>query len=149
MGRVEQVPHSPIGKRGQKLQQLLLLLPLRAVAVAAAAAAASPLSASAPGPEGVEIAPGEGCMYVKVHCKDRHGLLSDIVRTLKAIPLEITTAAITTTATGNVYDVFQVVPAPGTPTTTAEQIKDSVVAAMHNGHAPNDDTTSEKKRRAR
>ena len=121
-----------------------------AAAVAAAAAAAAPVSASAPGPEGVEIAPGDGCMYVKVHCKDRHGLLSDIVRTLKAIPLEITTAAITTTSAGNVYDVFQVVPAPGTPTTTAEQIKDSVVAAMLSSNAPHDaDTTSEKKRRAR
>ena len=121
-----------------------------AAAVSAAAAAVSPSFASAPGLEGVEIAPGEGCMYVKVHCKDRHGLLSDIVRTLKAIPLEIKTAAITTTAAGNVYDVFQVVPAPGTPRATAEHIRDSVVAAMSSSTEPNGrETMSEKKRRAR
>ena len=102
-----------------------------AAAVAAAAAAAAPLSSSAPGPEGVEVAPGDDCLYVKVHCKDRHGLLSDIVRTLKAIPLEIAAAAISTTAAGNVYDVFQVrIAAPGTPKASVDQIKDSVEAAM-------------------
>jgi Helix-loop-helix DNA-binding domain len=121
-----------------------------AAAVAVAAGADSPFSTSAPGPEGVEIVPGKGCLYVKVHCRDRHGLLADIVRTLKAIPLEITTAAITTTAAGSVYDVFQVAPAPGTPQATAERIRESVIAAMSSSTPPIGlGTVSEKKRRAR
>ena len=92
--------------------------------------------------DGVQVDPGDGCLYVKVHCKDRHGLLADIVRTLKAIPLEITTAAITTTNkqgpegdVAYVYDVFQVVLAPGTPTASADHIKESVEAAMLAGTA--------------
>ncbi|KAL4517243.1 hypothetical protein Ndes2437B_g06847 [Nannochloris sp. 'desiccata'] len=121
-----------------------------AAAVAVAAGAASPFSTSTPGPEGVEIAAGKGCMYVKVHCRDRHGLLADIVRTLKAIHLEITTAAITTTAAGNVYDVFQVTLTPGTAKTTAENIRDSVIAVLASNIGPDGgDTVSEKKRRAR
>jgi hypothetical protein len=121
-----------------------------AAAVAVAADAAKPFSTSTPGPEGVEIAPGKDCMYVKIHCRDRLGLLADIVRTLRSIPLEITTAAITTTAAGNVYDVFQVVPAPGTPRATASHIRDSVIAAMSSSAGPSErEIVSERKRRAR
>lgn len=43
-----------------------------------------------------------------MNCRDRRGLLSDVITALKSIPLEITTAAVTTTADGYVYDVFQV-----------------------------------------
>lgn len=34
---------------------------------------------------------------LQVSCKDRHGLLSDIVKALKSAPVEIVTAAVTTT----------------------------------------------------
>ena len=44
----------------------------------------------------------------QVNCRDRRGLLSDLITALKSFPLEITTAAVTTTADGYVYDVFQV-----------------------------------------
>ena len=111
-----------------------------AAAAATAATAALALTAGPPPAlvpaDGVQVDPGEGCLYVKVHCRDRHGLLSDIVRTLKAIPLEITTAAITTTTSNGVakvYDVFQVVPAPGTPTASAEDIRTLVEEAMGAG----------------
>ena len=56
----------------------------------------------------VVVEENESCLYVRVHAHDRHGLLADIVRALKALPLEITTAAVTTTRDGGVYDVFQV-----------------------------------------
>lgn len=62
----------------------------------------------APVSSGVVVEQGESCLYVKVNCRDRRGLLGDIILALKAMPLEITTAAITTTQDGNVYDVFQV-----------------------------------------
>ncbi|KAA6418810.1 MAG: hypothetical protein FRX49_11167 [Trebouxia sp. A1-2] len=62
----------------------------------------------APASSGVVVEQGESCLYVKVNCRDRRGLLGDIILALKAMPLEITTAAITTTQDGNVYDVFQV-----------------------------------------
>lgn len=45
---------------------------------------------------------------VQVTCPDRHGLLADVVRALRELPLEITTAAITTRRDHVVYDVFQV-----------------------------------------
>ena len=32
---------------------------------------------------------GESCLYVKVNCKDRRGLLGDIIMALKAMPLEV------------------------------------------------------------
>ena len=44
----------------------------------------------------------------QVNCRDRRGLLSDVITAIKSFPLEITTAAVTTTADGYVYDVFQV-----------------------------------------
>lgn len=57
---------------------------------------------------GVLVEQGIGCLYVKVNCKDRKGLLSDVVSALKAFPVVICTAAITTTKDGNVHDVFEV-----------------------------------------
>jgi hypothetical protein len=32
---------------------------------------------------------GNGVLYVRVNCKDRHGLLADIVRALRGIPVEV------------------------------------------------------------
>ncbi len=49
---------------------------------------------------------------LQVNCRDRRGLLSDVITALKSFPLEITTAAVTTTADGYVYDVFQVLHLP-------------------------------------
>jgi len=57
---------------------------------------------------GVLVEQGIGCLYVKVNCKDRKGLLSDVVSALKAFPIVISTAAITTTKDGKVHDVFEV-----------------------------------------
>jgi hypothetical protein len=59
---------------------------------------------------GVLVEHGIGCLYVKVNCKDRKGLLSDVVSALKAFPVVISTAAITTTKDGKVHDVFEVSP---------------------------------------
>ncbi|KAK2080073.1 hypothetical protein QBZ16_002469 [Prototheca wickerhamii] len=60
--------------------------------------------------EGVIVEEGAegGIFNVKVHCKDRAGLLADMVRALKQLPLEISSAAVTTTRHGMVSDVFQV-----------------------------------------
>ncbi|KDD72046.1 hypothetical protein H632_c3955p0, partial [Helicosporidium sp. ATCC 50920] len=69
------------------------------------------------------------CIYVKVTCRDRHGLLSDIVRALKALPLEITTAAVTTTRDGNVSDMFQVALLPGA-SVTLDAIRDAVQSVI-------------------
>ncbi|PRW58868.1 Transcription factor ABORTED MICROSPORES [Chlorella sorokiniana] len=58
---------------------------------------------------GVVVELEEGAIrYVKVTCPDRHGLLADIVRALKELPLEITTAAITTRRDHTCVDTFQV-----------------------------------------
>lgn len=43
-----------------------------------------------------------------MNCKDRKGLLSDVVSALRAFPIVISTAAITTTKDGSVHDVFEV-----------------------------------------
>lgn len=51
---------------------------------------------------------GACLLALQVNCRDRRGLLSDVITALKSFPLEITTAAVTTTADGYVYDVFQV-----------------------------------------
>ncbi|KAK9792974.1 hypothetical protein WJX73_004661 [Symbiochloris irregularis] len=80
---------------------------------------------------GVVVEQGEGCLYVKVNCKDRRGLLSDIITSLKAIPLEITTAAVTTTGNGYVHDVFQVKVDP-TSACSAQDIQCHVHATMYN-----------------
>ncbi|WIA17399.1 hypothetical protein OEZ85_014255 [Tetradesmus obliquus] len=97
--------------------------------LAAAAAAGSPLSpADSPtaglsdtgsaalplAPEGgvqasgVLVEQGVSCLFVKVNCRDRKGLLSDVVGALRAFPVVICTAAITTTKDGTVHDVFEV-----------------------------------------
>ena len=39
---------------------------------------------------GVKVVGGpKGCIYVKVHCADRRGLLADIIAALKSMPLEV------------------------------------------------------------
>lgn len=53
-------------------------------------------------------AENEGVMYVQVKCRDRRGLLSDIINALKALPLEVKTAAVVTSGEGTVRDVFEV-----------------------------------------
>ena len=53
-----------------------------------------------------------------MNCRDRRGLLSDVITALKSFPLEITTAAVTTTADGYVYDVFQVCTSQAHPSVT-------------------------------
>lgn len=57
---------------------------------------------------GVLVEQGVNCLFVKVNCKDRKGLLADVVSALKAFPVVISTAAITTTRDGTVHDVFEV-----------------------------------------
>eukprot|EP00878_Enallax_costatus_P012540 GHUV01013098.1.p1 GENE.GHUV01013098.1~~GHUV01013098.1.p1 ORF type:complete len:481 (+),score=152.21 GHUV01013098.1:1302-2744(+) len=57
---------------------------------------------------GVLVEQGVNCLFVKVNCKDRKGLLADVVSALKAFPIVISTAAITTTKEGTVHDVFEV-----------------------------------------
>ncbi|MEW5299274.1 MAG: hypothetical protein WDW36_002306 [Sanguina aurantia] len=60
---------------------------------------------------GVTVERGkEAIMYVQVKCRDRRGLLSDIINALRLLPLEIRTAAITTTGDGTVRDVFEIMP---------------------------------------
>jgi hypothetical protein len=57
---------------------------------------------------GVVVEQGVGCLFVKINCRDRRGLLSDVVGALRSFPVVISTAAITTTADGKVHDVFEV-----------------------------------------
>jgi UTP:GlnB (protein PII) uridylyltransferase len=57
---------------------------------------------------GVLVEQGVNCLFVKVNCRDRKGLLSDVVSALRAFPVVICTAAITTTKDGTVHDVFEV-----------------------------------------
>ncbi|GFH21652.1 uncharacterized protein HaLaN_19004, partial [Haematococcus lacustris] len=47
-------------------------------------------------------------LYVQVKCRDRKGLLSDIINALKKLPLEVRTAAVTTQPDGLVRDVFEI-----------------------------------------
>ncbi|GFR41706.1 hypothetical protein Agub_g2455, partial [Astrephomene gubernaculifera] len=56
---------------------------------------------------GVTVERGPDCYYVQVKCRDRTGLLSDIINALRQLPLEIRTASVTTT-NGIVRDVFEV-----------------------------------------
>lgn len=51
------------------------------------------------------VRPPPACLQVT--CPDRHGLLADVVRALRELPLEITAAAITTRRDHIVHDVFQ------------------------------------------
>lgn len=59
--------------------------------------------------DGVTVEAGQGCLLIKINCKDRRGLLSDIITHLRRMPLEIKSAAVTTTAESCVMDVFEVV----------------------------------------
>ena len=51
--------------------------------------------------------------YVRVKCVDRRGLLADILNALRAMPLEVVRAAITTSADGHANDCFELRLAPG------------------------------------
>lgn len=62
----------------------------------------------------------DGAMFVRVKCRDRRGLLCDISNSLKQLPLEVTTAAITTTPDGRVHDVFEIRPMKGVNVSMAE-----------------------------
>lgn len=57
---------------------------------------------------GVVVEESADEVAVKVHCRDRRSLLSDIVAALSELDLQVTTAAVTTTREGNVFNVFRV-----------------------------------------
>ena len=78
---------------------------------------------------GVVVEQGPNCLYVKINCKDRKGLLSDLVGALKSFPLVISTAAITTTQEGKVYDVFEV--RLDDDSITAEDVQCAVHTALY------------------
>mmetsp|Transcript_1319 Transcript_1319/g.3100 ORF Transcript_1319/g.3100 Transcript_1319/m.3100 type:complete len:428 (-) Transcript_1319:14-1297(-) len=77
---------------------------------------------------GVVVESGEDCMLVKVSCRDRRGLLSDLITCLKSLDLEISTAAVTTTPDGTVHDVFEIHPGPGL---SAEEIQCHVHSTVY------------------
>lgn len=79
---------------------------------------------------GVIVEQGKNCLYVKVNCRDRKGLLGDLVTALKSFPLVICTAAITTTKDGKVHDVFEV--KLDDETVTAEDIQCAIHVALYN-----------------
>lgn len=86
---------------------------------------------SMPHATGVIVEQGRSCLYVKVNCRDRKGLLSDIVSALKSLPLVIATAAITTTKDGKVHDVFEI--QLDDESVSAEDIQCAVHAALYSG----------------
>lgn len=45
---------------------------------------------------------------MQVKCRDRRGLLSDIINALKVLPVEVRTAAIVTCNDGMIRDVFEI-----------------------------------------
>jgi len=55
----------------------------------------------------------ESSFHVKVNCKDRRGLLTDITVAIEELQCEIKRAAISTSPAGCVYDLFEVFPKPG------------------------------------
>jgi hypothetical protein len=65
---------------------------------------------------GVDVHQGSDArtVYVRVTCVDRRGLLADILNALRAMPLEVVRAAITTSADGHAIDCFELRLAPGT-----------------------------------
>lgn len=44
-----------------------------------------------PAAVGVVVEEGDNCYLVKINCKDRRGLLSDITAALKGLPLQVRT----------------------------------------------------------
>ena len=62
----------------------------------------------APVSSGVVVEQGEACLYVKVNCRDRRGLLGDIILALKSMPLEVRLSCQT--------DVLQLMRLHGLPT---------------------------------
>ena len=68
-----------------------------------------PSAAAGGGLPGVDVHQGTDphTCYVRVSCVDRRGLLADILNALRAMPLEVVRAAITTSADGTVNDCFE------------------------------------------
>ncbi|GLC42181.1 hypothetical protein PLESTB_000639500 [Pleodorina starrii] len=80
---------------------------------------------------GVTVERGPDCYYVQIKCRDRKGLLSDIINALRQLPLEIRTAAVTT-ANGTVRDVFEV--QLDEPSLTPEDLQNLVHDALFQQH---------------
>eukprot|EP00878_Enallax_costatus_P001639 GHUV01001791.1.p1 GENE.GHUV01001791.1~~GHUV01001791.1.p1 ORF type:complete len:387 (+),score=123.59 GHUV01001791.1:106-1266(+) len=107
---------SATGGSAQSLMQRSLSGGTSATAGASGTAACPELPqapVNLPASVGVVVEEGTGCYLVKINCKDRRGLLSDITAALKGLPLQITRAAITTSGVGAVYDVFEIIVEPG------------------------------------
>ena len=68
--------------------------------------------------------------YLRVTCVDRRGLLADILNALRAMPLEVVRAAITTSADGHANDCFELRLAPGADGRTAELRRDDIKRAV-------------------
>ncbi|KAG2432711.1 hypothetical protein HYH02_006694 [Chlamydomonas schloesseri] len=95
---------------------------------------------------GVTVERGPDCYYVQVKCRDRKGLLSDIINALRQLPLEIRTAAVTTT-NGTVRDVFEV--KLDDPGLSPEDVQNLVHDALFQSHllaAQNDSLAAAGKR---
>ncbi len=60
----------------------------------------------------VEAPPGSSVWRLRVTCRDRPGLLADVAVALRALPLTITHASVTTTTEGKAQQVRTKVPAP-------------------------------------
>lgn len=76
---------------------------------AGSAPAELPSLPTAHGVPGVEVHQGSDTRtcFVRVSTMDRRGLLADILNALRAMPLEVVRAAITTSADGRVSDCFE------------------------------------------
>ncbi|GLI71514.1 hypothetical protein VaNZ11_016738 [Volvox africanus] len=94
---------------------------------------------------GVTVERGPDCYYVQVKCRDRKGLLSDIINALRQLPLEIRTAAVTTT-NGTVRDVFEV--KLDDASLTPEDVQNLVHDALFQQHMTTLDTFAGKRPRA-
>lgn len=94
---------------------------------------------------GVTVERGPDCLYVQVKCRDRKGLLSDIINSLRLLPLEIRTAAVTTTTDGTVRDVFEV--KMEDPTLPPEDVQNMVHDALFQQHITTADNLAGKRQR--
>eukprot|EP00201_Polytomella_parva_P020487 CAMPEP_0175042430 /NCGR_PEP_ID=MMETSP0052_2-20121109/2566_1 /TAXON_ID=51329 ORGANISM="Polytomella parva, Strain SAG 63-3" /NCGR_SAMPLE_ID=MMETSP0052_2 /ASSEMBLY_ACC=CAM_ASM_000194 /LENGTH=270 /DNA_ID=CAMNT_0016305255 /DNA_START=470 /DNA_END=1282 /DNA_ORIENTATION=- len=88
---------------------------------------------------GVAVEKGPECYYVQVKCRDRKGLLSDIINALKMLPIEIRTAAVTTTGDGTVRDVFEI--RVDDASLGVEEIQNMVHDALFQNHFSSSSTT--------
>lgn len=94
--------------------------------------------------DGVTVEEKEGCIFIKINCKDRRGLLSDIITHLKRMPLEIKSAAVTTTSDSCVMDVFEVV-LDADSGLTAQDVQYNMQAILYSTQVEN---AGDKRRRA-